>query len=105
MAIQHLTGALSSYEIERRVPIMCLVYQYLSALYSGLTERELLNLGQELSQVSGGSGMDIIGLLLLQDDAPELIERLSNDICWRLDRYVPGAEYSVHLRVEAWYQE
>ena len=99
MAVQHLTDALSSYDIEWRVPIMQLVSQHLPSLYSVLDERGLHLIAQELSQVSGGSGMDILGLLLLDDSNPGLIERISDDIRWRIDRYTSGVEYPVHLIV------
>ena len=64
-----------------------------------LDEKGLRLLAQEISQVSGGSGMDVIGLLLLDDSNPGLIERVSDDIRWRLDRYTPGVEYPIHLIV------
>ena len=99
MAVQHLVDALSSYNIEWQVPIMQLVSQHIPSLYSVLDERGLHLIAQEMSQVSGGSGMDILGLLLLDDSNSGLIERISDDIRWRLDRYDPGAEYPVRLIV------
>jgi hypothetical protein len=59
------------------------------------TERELLLIAQDLSHISGGSGLYIIALFLLPEDVAnlEMADKLISNIRHRLDRYEPWTEY------------
>lgn len=69
MALQHIDSWLKDFDIEYRVPIYGIIAIYSRVLYNGATREQIERLAYNLSQVSGGSGLDIAALLMT--DKPE----------------------------------
>jgi len=102
MSQELLKEALKGYDDQWTYPIWAAISKHAATLYGEADKHQMAVIAQELSQVSGGSGLDIIALLLRPDEfaKPELTEKLIGDVQWRLNRYKPGTEYPLSVDVE-----
>lgn len=98
MSVDHLRQALESYP-DYSESIFAFVFDH-KADFLNASKEKLEQIGYELSQISGGSGLDIISLYLLSNaNSKKLAKMLTKNIQWRLDRYKPGKDYPLYLVV------
>lgn len=96
MSASHLKQALEKCAPEIVEPILAFLSGHASRLDA--SDQEVEQLGYALSQISGGSGLDLITLYLLpKTGCKRQSKRLIERIQWRLDRYEPEKEYPLHL--------
>lgn len=91
MGLKDIKAALAGFDTEWQAPIYKALNGNAATLYRGASQQEFLLIAEQLSKVSGGSGLDLIALLLLPDGgADEFKQQLSDDIRYRLQRYGGG---------------
>ncbi|MGL5062952.1 MAG: hypothetical protein ACRC62_23495 [Microcoleus sp.] len=96
-----LKKALAGCDAAIAVDIWALLSANGRTFYGGASQDQIMSIAQQLSQVSGGSGLDLIALALSSDTQidSQAVEDLTRQVRWRLDRYTPGTEYPLSLEV------
>lgn len=97
MTVETLSKALEGFDAKLRTPIFEVCSKWAPAIHGrGLDRNMILAIAHEISQVSGGSGLSVLSLLMWADDEiPDFFSDMAMEIQECLRNYNPGQVYGV----------
>lgn len=89
MTLESVDRALNGIDAQWKAPVYGILSRSASLLYSGASQEQLFAIGLELSQISGGVGLDILSLFLWpnEEGLPETIESMVSNVAANMARY------------------